>query len=240
MALYKRFGSKGIIAVITAVAITLSLCITMLVNLSQHGHLNFQDTVTYIRAVFIPLIVASIASTMLTRLLVQLENAYQIMTVLSTTDPLTGSANRRGFLDSAAQRIHTFQQSDECIVGMVDLDKFKAINDTYGHDTGDKALQKVAQSLEQEIGSHGIVGRLGGDEFAFVVFISDFELNQLKARIENKCTQLSLENGIVVECSIGVVSLMHAESIDGALARADKALYDNKNAQPPDVQDAAA
>lgn len=240
MALYKRFGSKGIVVLITTVAVTLSLVITTLVNLYHYGHLNLQDTITYAKAFFIPLTVASISSTLLTRLLVQLESAFQVVAVLSTTDPLTGSANRRGFLENAAQEIHNFQRSDECIVGMVDLDKFKAINDTHGHDTGDKALQKVAESLEQEIGSNGMVGRLGGDEFAFIVFASEFELKQLKTRIQEQCSRLTLNNGIAIGCSIGMVSLENSESIDSALLRADKVLYDIKNASPPDSKTAAA
>lgn len=240
MALCKRFGSKGIVVLITTVAVSLSLTITMLVNLHQFGHLNFEDSVTYAKAFFIPLIVASISSTLLTRLLVQLEIAFQTVTILSTTDPLTGSANRRGFLDGAKQSIHSFQQSNECIVGMVDLDKFKTINDTHGHDTGDKALKKVAESLEQEIGSHGIVGRLGGDEFAFIIFVSESEIQPLKIGIQKNCSHLELEDGIAFGCSIGMVSLHDGESIDSALGRADKVLYTIKNTLPPEATAIAA
>lgn len=232
MKLYKRFGALGLIVLTTVFSVVGSLAIglpIMTFALSTSTFEELKNPVSYIPVTaLIPLIIAPMVTYGFTRLLKNLDDANKRVILLSTTDPLTGSANRRGFMDSASQNIHTLRDADSCLVGMVDLDKFKLVNDTYGHKVGDQVLTCVARSLTEEISDLGIVGRLGGDEFAFVAFGPELTLRDLQNRINTNCTQLKTPDNIDFSCSIGMVSLLENESVDDALVRADGLLYEIK------------
>ncbi len=91
---------------------------------------------------------------------------------LSVTDALTGALNRRGFLESAATSIAQAQRSGlPAALIMFDIDKFKAINDGYGHHAGDEVLRNVAKVLSLSMRPGDLLGRVGGEEF--VVFLYD-------------------------------------------------------------------
>ena len=85
------------------------------------------------------------------------------------TDPLTGIANRRGFLEQSAAPRRRASDMRTAAVLLFDLDHFKSINDRFGHPVGDRALQVFADIAKHAIGSSGLVGRWGGDEFAAVI-----------------------------------------------------------------------
>ncbi len=87
---------------------------------------------------------------------------------LANTDPLTGLPNRRGLQLSLAAALHNLRAGDGLAVFMLDLDGFKPVNDTLGHDVGDLLLVQVAQRLRQLVRAGDIVTRLGGDEFVVV------------------------------------------------------------------------
>lgn len=232
MKLYKRFGAFGLIALATLFSVVSSLVVGVPMTtfaLRDSTLAELKDPISYIPiTAMVPLIIAPIVTYGFTRLLKNLDDANKRIIHLSTTDPLTGSANRRGFMTAASQNIHTLRDADSCMVGMVDLDKFKLVNDTYGHQVGDQVLTCVAERLSEEIDELGIVGRLGGDEFAFVAFAPELTLRDLKNRINANCISLHTPDGIEFSCSIGMVSLIENESIDDALARADSLLYDIK------------
>src|SRR6185436_8430374 len=91
---------------------------------------------------------------------------------LAAEDPLTGLPNRRVFsaaLDQISGQRSDSRQTDEFAVLFLDLDRFKAVNDTLGHRIGDRLLQEVAKRLEWSLGSNSVLARLGGDEFAVIV-----------------------------------------------------------------------
>lgn len=234
MRMYTRFGAGGLIVLVTFFSVVISVVATislvsMLVNDST-SLADLKNPLTYIHiAILIPLFVAPLCCSVFTRLLKRLNIAYQRVTELSTTDPLTGSANRRGFMDNAKQNLHTLIEADACMVGMVDLDNFKFVNDTYGHQLGDEALTRVADSLKHVIGDMGLVGRLGGDEFAFIALGPIAKLKILEDQLYRHCTQLKLSNGSSFSSSIGIVTLHEAESLETSLARADKLLYELKS-----------
>lgn len=103
----------------------------------------------------------------------RLVEAFKEMQQLAVTDPLTMINNRRGFYSLAMQRIHLAKQADDQLVLFyIDIDRFKAINDKYGHTAGDNVLIAVAKTLTDSVGSSDIVGRLGGDEFAVLMTVS--------------------------------------------------------------------
>ena len=95
------------------------------------------------------------------------EHAHQEAVVAATTDFLTGLPNRRAFV--AALEAAANEESNSFAVAILDLDRFKAVNDTFGHAAGDQLLNSVANRLMGVIGGRGIVSRLGGDEFGILV-----------------------------------------------------------------------
>lgn len=158
--------------------------------------------------------------------------------VQSEFDLLTQVLNRKGFL-KRAQRLASLVegQGATCIIGFVDLDDFKHINDTRGHDVGDLALVSLAKRLIGLIRKQGIVGRLGGDEFAFVAFVTEQGgIDSLVKTIrEQMCKfELVLEDGpLAISCSIGVTNLnvgALVSPLEESLRRADELMYGAKRA----------
>ena len=158
------------------------------------------------------------------------------MQKLAITDPLTGVANRRqlitaGKLEIAKAGRYKYPAS----VLMVDIDHFKAINDAWGHPTGDRAIQSLAKAMIANVRHTDLVGRLGGEEFAVVLTGTDAEgalvlANKLREFTECSVTVKS-DSGSPVgfTVSIGVASLEDgAASFDDLLGQADKALYEAK------------
>ena len=93
----------------------------------------------------------------------ELQRAKDALEDLSRTDPLTGLPNRRALMEaSEAPTSHTM------VLVIADVDRFKAVNDTYGHRAGDAVLQTVGRIMTQHLARYGLVGRLGGEEFALI------------------------------------------------------------------------
>jgi diguanylate cyclase (GGDEF)-like protein len=117
---------------------------------------------------------------------------------------------------------------------LLDLDHFKAVNDTAGHHAGDRILETVADILRTSLRASDVVGRLGGDEFAVMLPKADETEARIVAakigdRIRKQCAGISGSAGPPVTASIGVVVLdpLHATA-DQALMAADRAMYDAK------------
>jgi len=88
---------------------------------------------------------------------------------LANTDPLTGLFNRRALAEYMEREITSIKADEKFTVALIDLDKFKPINDQYGHAIGDKLLIEIANRLRKACGDDGIVARMGGDEFAILI-----------------------------------------------------------------------
>ena len=136
---------------------------------------------------------------------------------LSVTDELTGAMNRRGFdmqlRKSLAHKKRHSEDTDEArggVVLMIDLDRFKAINDTYGHAAGDELLRLVASVLTRDVRASDTVARLGGDEFAVLMPDLDAEDGLTRARrLEKRLNATRLSWGelvLPVSASVGAVS----------------------------------
>lgn len=148
------------------------------------------------------------------------------------TDALTGVASRSRFiaeLDEAMAK----RQSNLAVM-MIDIDRFKAINDLSGHDVGDQALKRVAQHLDWVIGEAGMVGRMGGDEFAIVLNNAGTLDADLKLEVDRLCDDIVAlnhepimigTNRVLLQLSVGVA--FHTTELDsGTLLRhADIAMY---------------
>jgi len=150
---------------------------------------------------------------------------------LATTDPLTGLANRRAFFEKAGQmRLHAIRYQHSLSVMMLDIDHFKLINDTFGHDIGDDILKLVSDIMSQSLRDVDILGRLGGEEFAIVLpetGLSDAVAAAERIRASVEAFKLQTNQGeIDVKISIGVVLFCaDDESIEALLKKADNLLY---------------
>jgi len=151
-------------------------------------------------------------------------------------DTLTGLSNRRHFLEQLEREQARLQRNGgEAAVLMLDLDRFKQINDTYGHAAGDEVLRAFALIVRDSLRRTDLAGRLGGEEFA--ILLPDTGLEQAHAfaeRIRARVAGAAIDTGnatLQVTVSIGISALEATETrIETALARADAALYHAKRA----------
>ncbi len=150
---------------------------------------------------------------------------------LAYTDELTELNNRRAFNFKINNIIKHQNYCASFAMLIIDLDNFKQINDSYGHDVGDKAIQKLAKILKEfESNSRNIVARLGGDEF--ILFMNDYNLDEVKVSCHNllqAINQIILGDATYLKTSIGVAFVEEINVKDlkasSMLKLADKALY---------------
>jgi len=154
----------------------------------------------------------------------------QTLEQAALTDGLTGMHNRRYFDDALAEYLTEFGRIDRPIgLMIIDLDHFKAVNDTHGHDAGDDVLRAVSRCLRDFTRFHDVAARLGGEEFAVVAPNLDIDmLSKLAERIRKAIGSLSVPAGNVmlkVTISVGLAEWNRKESADAFFKRADMMLY---------------
>jgi diguanylate cyclase (GGDEF)-like protein/PAS domain S-box-containing protein len=153
---------------------------------------------------------------------------------LSLRDELTGLSNRRGFLTLAQQQLTLARRLEtEVVLVFLDLDGFKAINDTLGHEQGDRALADVAALLKNTYRESDIIARLGGDEFAILAAgTSDMSMDTLAARFGTNLNAFNrdAQRAYQLCISVGMVRCDHARPlpISDLLMLADQAMYEQK------------
>lgn len=154
---------------------------------------------------------------------------------LAYFDQLTGLANRVNFqirldraIESAARKGTNFA------VLFLDLNDFKSVNDTLGHDAGDRLLQQVAMRLEEAVREDDVVARLGGDEFAILLDDAGDSPLMIAERVRNslEAAAFSLDGeSVYISASLGVATYPHdSESSRGLLRQADSDMYTHKRA----------
>ena len=149
---------------------------------------------------------------------------------LSTTDELTGLCNRRGFMNLARQQLNYVERAGgEVFIIFADLDNMKWINDTLGHETGDKALILTSKLLRIAVRDTDIIGRMGGDEFAVLLTSasSSDSVPILLARLEHELAEINkgLPPEQQISISFGIVHNPGDISLEELLALADAKMY---------------
>jgi diguanylate cyclase (GGDEF)-like protein/PAS domain S-box-containing protein len=154
---------------------------------------------------------------------------------LATTDSLTGAYNRQQFMNKAQEEfLRCMRYARPVSVLMIDIDHFKLINDTYGHQVGDTVLKKMVQKCLAVLRRTDVFGRLGGEEFGVVLTETDHEkgfglAERLRETLDSPLVQ-TLDGPIRFTVSIGFSTIHESDaSIEDVLRRADRALYKAKD-----------
>lgn len=150
---------------------------------------------------------------------------------LASTDPLTKLPNRLSFFSTArAEMMRSARLARPLSLLMIDLDHFKAINDSFGHLAGDHALKAFGALCIEQLRGTDIIGRLGGEEFG--ILLPDTDVRSARAISEELCAALrelrlpAPNETLRLTASIGLTNVRHTDNdLDVALARADRALY---------------
>jgi diguanylate cyclase (GGDEF)-like protein len=166
----------------------------------------------------------------------ELIHAREQLRFHATHDVLTGTWNRKGILDLLSHELARARRAHESVgLMMIDLDHFKAVNDTHGHATGDEVLKEVAARLVRSVRTYDLVGRYGGEEF--LVILSNASIEEVRRRAERLCAVVqetpvrfqSLE--VKVTVSVGATEAPPDQEIlqSRLVDIADLALYQAKN-----------
>ncbi len=219
--LRRYVGSVTLFAWIVAIVADV---INQILSAGSWTELALQCLVT---AVVVPAIAVPLARSM-GRAHLDLHHARAEAERLSRTDPLTGLANRRAFYEAAAQL-----RDGAVALAVADIDRFKRINDRYGHQVGDEIIKSVASRMRDALGDLGVVARLGGEEFALVT--AGRSGDEIRARLQDfrqrVAEEPALVGGQLVFTSVSIGFAARGDSdFDALYAAADKALYVAKSA----------
>ncbi|TNE36074.1 MAG: GGDEF domain-containing protein [Alphaproteobacteria bacterium] len=154
---------------------------------------------------------------------------------LSSTDELTGLANRRGLADFMHRLLSVARRHNEQgILAFLDLNNFKEINDLYGHDVGDLALKHFATTIRENLRESDFVARLGGDEFVFVLTRTNEVNGEKRARaiqaLISKTYISARGQKLPLQASMGVIAFDGDSSYRDLMRDADVAMYKEKKA----------
>ncbi|WP_370600429.1 biofilm regulation diguanylate cyclase SiaD [Pseudomonas nitroreducens] len=151
----------------------------------------------------------------------------------STHDPLTGIANRRLLMERLREESERAQRNRETyVLAMLDVDRFKQVNDTWGHDIGDRVLVEIGRAMQAALRQYDLCGRWGGEEF--LILLPETRLTDAAAIIERvrsdiRCLVVRVgTEALSVTASFGVAEHQPGESYSQTVSRADAALLDAK------------
>lgn len=162
----------------------------------------------------------------------ELQRLNAILENQATTDSLTGICNRRKFLELLQTKIQeTERYSMPLALIFFDIDHFKTINDTFGHETGDKVLQELAGIVTGMIRQTDIFARFGGEEFVILVLNDDVRTGlELAEKIRSCVMQHDFPQIGSVTCSFGVARFYTGDTAENFIKRADDVMYAAKQA----------
>jgi diguanylate cyclase (GGDEF)-like protein len=159
----------------------------------------------------------------------ELRDANDRLSELVKTDPLTGCANRRRFMERAVELVELGRRGVPMSLAIMDIDNFKLINDRYGHPVGDDVLEMAGRTSRATIRATDLIGRIGGEEFAVLMpntgaaeaLVIVDRLRAALAEAELRVGTLSVRSTV----SLGLAEQQEGEDFDSLYARADAALY---------------
>lgn len=224
-------GLPAVVALWTAVSISMSLVVTAAVNMLAWGALDWRDLAG---AAMVSGIVTVPIAYKISKLMRELNRSRAALQLLAQQDALTGLANRGYFFQRAEQllRVNAPRPVWPLSALMIDVDHFKSINDESGHAAGDAVLGEVARILARNLRTEDFVARYGGEEFAALLPRTDratamaiAERMRIAVADDAKLCTLARRS---VTISIGVAETDDAVPVDPVLLAADRALYTAK------------
>ena len=226
----KKYGHFPTVIAVTLMIGTTSVVSNWLINLI------FDLTLTLIGVLisfFLPLVIAGPILHYILRTVAELAETKVQLEQMATTDMLTGVNNRRQFITLAEEALLKAPEAQPVGLVIFDIDRFKLINDTYGHLAGDDALRLIARTVSVQLREGDIFGRFGGDEFILLApNTSAREIQSLCHILLNQIQALSVGNKDVrtrLSATMGVTAAVpSAVSLNDLIARADSALLQAK------------
>lgn len=205
------------VALVTLVSVIASVFVTVIVV----GTLNPQSLRP---AIIVPLLVAPLATHWGAERLLEIDKLNQQLAHLNRIDQMTQLYNRACLLEKLEQ-----EPEEAGMILIADIDHFKQINDTYGHDVGDLVIIEVARVLQRSSLPEGIAARFGGEEFVIYVPRLDLEAAEFRAEAIRQAVEAQsvMIDGRKLSCtiSIGIEIRQMQENVGDVLKRADEALY---------------
>lgn len=211
---------------------------SIIIILSTHFIVELQLSQVAINSGVLGLIIGSFLAHVYTSKITQYENSLKqqnsTLSVLASTDYLTGVINRRMFNEISKRYFKTAQKDNLSLTLLVlDLDHFKKINDTYGHQVGDKLLIQFVETIKNILTKSDIFARIGGEEFA--ILLSQMNRNdayELAEKIRKEVANISIRykgQNVFVRTSIGITQNSTTDSsFEDVFSRSDMALYQAK------------
>jgi diguanylate cyclase (GGDEF)-like protein len=216
------------VALITAFVLTVALALDVVNQLAF-----FVDWPRYFLSwsitAAICLVVAAPTAYATGRAHLELFRAKELADALGRTDSLTSLANRRALIEDAESSL-----AEVLALTIFDIDRFKAVNDAYGHLVGDAAIRAVGRMMQEELGALGLVARVGGEEFALLTSrasLEDMAEGLLAFRDRLRATPILIGDVTLrVTVSAGVALRENGDGFDRLYGLADRALYEAKAA----------
>ena len=228
------------------VSMLVAMVLAAVVTFVSTGHLDdAQRDRALVTAVYAPLLIAPPILAYTTRQSLRIHRLMKRLDAAAHVDDLTGLLNRRAFMRDASALMSSTRAPDRHLcIALIDIDHFKRVNDSFGHETGDATLQHVAQTMSASLPQSTLLARLGGEEFTIMSDgDSAEELTLMCERLrEAVATRLFRHGDVVIATtiSLGVTIVEPGDTVSKALSRADEALYRAKTAGRNCVQLAAA
>ncbi|MGD2026824.1 MAG: diguanylate cyclase [Anaerolineales bacterium] len=226
----EKYGQTRTIIFLSLMIGLVSLAVTTLVNLIFGLEIIAAGLV--ISAVLPVLIAPPILYSFLKKI-AELAEARDRLKVMATIDSLTGVPNRAHFIHLAEETLLHAAPAQPVGLAVIDIDRFKLINDEFGHLAGDDALRKIAQAITADLRSGDVFGRFGGDEFILLApNTSSNEIQDIANILLEHIQTLSVhyaEARTTLSATIGVTAAVPAAaSLNQLIARADRALLQAK------------
>jgi len=185
------------------------------------------SAISFLRLVISSLVLFAVIVT----LEIALNNSYTKLEQLSTTDPLTKLYNRRKINHILEKEIHKAKRyKTQISLILFDIDDFKKINDTFGHDSGDNVLKQLSKSVSTQLRDTDSMARWGGEEFLIVIpMLGVHETSMIAEKLRVTIESIQCENMIHLSCSFGIAEFDAInDSIESFINKADLAMYKAK------------
>lgn len=158
------------------------------------------------------------------------ETLDKVKTIYFSNKPIIDPLTKLKLRDSLDRVTFSYKEKNKVFILFIDLDDFKAINDSHGHDIGDKVLKKVAEVLSGAVRDTDLLIRYGGDEFVAILETHNkFETENIADRILRELTDSIVAKDITIHATIGITEKLINETLANAINRADRIMYDGKH-----------